>query len=80
MKAQIKKRGNGAVVKIPASVVARASLRLDQTVDIRAEDGRIIIELISSSAYDLDRMLDLMTPESFPEPTDFGSPVGGEHW
>ena len=76
MKTRVKKWDNSAVVAIPASVMAAASISVGQAVDIREEGGRIIIEPIR--APDLDQMLDRMTPESFPEEVDFGAPVGQE--
>jgi antitoxin MazE len=80
MKVQVKKWGNSASVRIPASVMTAAALSLDQAVDVREEGGRIIIEPIKTPSYDLDRLLDRMTPESFPEDVDFGTPVGREAW
>jgi antitoxin MazE len=80
MKVQVKKWGNSASVRIPASVMTAAALRLDQAVDVREEGGRIIIEPIEAEAYDLDRLLDQMTVESFPEDVDSGPPVGREVW
>jgi antitoxin MazE len=80
MKVQVKKWGNSASVRIPASIMAAASLSLDQAVDVREEAGRIIIEPIRPPAYDLDRLLDAMTPRSFHEDEDFGPPVGNETW
>ena len=46
MQVQVKKWGNSASVRIPASVLAAASLRIDQAVDVREEGGRVIIEPI----------------------------------
>ncbi|HEX2802256.1 MAG TPA: AbrB/MazE/SpoVT family DNA-binding domain-containing protein [Phenylobacterium sp.] len=80
MKVQVKKWGNSASVRIPTSVMAAASLSLDQAVDVREEGGRIIIEPIRAPTYDLDRLLDAMTPETFHEDEDFGPPVGDEVW
>jgi antitoxin MazE len=80
MRVQVKKWGNSASVRIPTSVMAAAALSLDQAVDVREEGGRIIIEPIRTPAYDLDGLLDAMTPETFPEDEDFGPPVGGEVW
>jgi antitoxin MazE len=80
MKVQVKKWGNSASVRIPASVMTAAALRLDQAVDVREEGGRIIIEPIEAEAYDLDRLLDQMTVESFPEDVGSGPPVGREAW
>ena len=80
MKVHVKKWGNSASVRIPASVMAAASLRLDQAVEVREEGGRIIIEPIAAPTYDLDYLLDQMSPDSFPEDVDFGPPVGREAW
>jgi antitoxin MazE len=80
MKVQVKKWGNSASVRIPASVMAAAELKLDQAVEVREEGGRIIIEPIKSPTYDLDRLLEQMTPATFHEEVDFGPPVGREAW
>ncbi|MDO8902260.1 MAG: AbrB/MazE/SpoVT family DNA-binding domain-containing protein [Phenylobacterium sp.] len=80
MRVQVKKWGNSASVRIPASVMAAASLRIDQAVEVREEDGRIIIEPVAAPSYDLDDLLAKMTPETFPEDIDFGGPVGDEAW
>jgi antitoxin MazE len=44
----VKKWGNSAAVRIPASVMEAASLDLDQAVDVREEGGRIVIEPIKA--------------------------------
>jgi antitoxin MazE len=80
VKVQVKKWGNSASVRIPASVMAASKLSLDQVVDVREEDGRIVIEPLRAPTYDLDQLLDQMTPETFHEETDFGPPVGQEAW
>jgi antitoxin MazE len=80
MRVQVKKWGNSASVRIPASVMAAASLRIDQAVDVREEGGHIIIEPVVAPSYDLDGLLAGMTPDTFPEDVDFGGPVGGEVW
>lgn len=80
MRVQVKKWGNSASVRIPASVMAAASLRIDQAVDVREEGGRIIVEPVTTPSYDLDELLAKMTPDTFPEEVDFGRPVGGEAW
>lgn len=80
MQIQIKKWGNSASVRIPASVMAAADLRLDQTVDVREEDGRIVIEPVRAPAQTLDALLARMNPDTFPDEIDFGAPVGDETW
>ncbi len=80
MQVQVKKWGNSASVRIPASVMAAASLRIDQAVDVREEGGRIIIEPLTAPSYDLDQLLAGMEPDNFPEIVDFGAEVGNEAW
>ncbi|MCW1985110.1 UNVERIFIED_ORG: antitoxin MazE [Sphingomonas sp. R1F5B] len=80
MQVQVKKWGNSASVRIPASVMAAAAMRIDQAVDVREEGGRIIIEPVSVPSYDLDQLLAGMAPDTFPEVVDFGPEVGGEAW
>ena len=58
MRARVKKWGNSASVRIPASVLAAASLSIDQAVEVREEGGRIIIEPVRAPVYDLDQLLD----------------------
>ncbi len=80
MRVQVKRWGNSASVRIPASVMAAAALRIDQEVDVREDDGRIVIEPVAAPSYDLDTLLAGMTPETFPDEVDFGRPVGQEAW
>ena len=78
MKAVVKKWGNSASVRIPASVMVAAGLKLDQPVDVREEAGRVIIEPVASVEYDLAELLAGITPENIHAEIDFGGPVGKE--
>jgi antitoxin MazE len=80
MRMIVKKWGNSAAVRIPASIMAAASLDLDQTVDVREEGGRIVIEPIKVDPYELTALLEQMDPETFPEEVEFGPPEGREIW
>jgi antitoxin MazE len=80
MRLQVKKWGNSASVRIPASIMAAAAMRIDQEVDIREDKGRIVIEPVLAPVYDLDDLLAQMTPDTFPEDIDFGEAVGNEIW
>ncbi len=80
MQVLIKKWGNSASVRIPAAVMAAASISIDQAVDVREENGRIIIEPIRAPTYTLDDLLARMTPETFPDDEDLGPAVGEEVW
>ena len=80
MQVQVRKWGNSASVRIPASVMSAAALTVDQTVDIHVEDGRVVIEPVRPAAYSLDGLLAGMTVATFHEPVEFGAPVGEELW
>ena len=80
MRVQVKKWGNSASVRIPASVMAAAALKIDQPVEVHEEGGRVIIEPVTAPTYELDALLAGMTPDTFPEEIDFGTAVGNEAW
>lgn len=80
MRVFIKKWGASASVRIPATVMTAASISVDQAVDVREENGRIIIEPVRAPDYELGDLLARMTPETFPDDADFGVPVGAEVW
>jgi len=80
VRAQVKKWGDSAAVRIPASVMAVASLSINQWVEVREEGGRIIVEPLRAPLYDLAQLLEEMKPETFPEDVDFGPSVGREAW
>ncbi len=76
----VKKWGNSASVRIPASVMAAAYLSLDQAVDVREEAGRIVIEPIREEAFDISDLIAGITDDNLHEAVDFGAPVGREIW
>lgn len=80
MRAVVKKWGNSAAVRIPASVVQAADLCLDEAVDIREESGRIVSEPVRRKRYDLGDLLKGITRRNLHEEVDFGRPVGKEAW
>jgi len=80
MKAVVKKWGNSASVRIPAAVLQAAKLRLEDSVDVREESGRIVIEPVPCKEYDLSELLKRITPENLHVETDFGRPADKEAW
>ena len=77
MRVSVRKWGNSPSVRIPASVMAAVGLRLDQAVDLRAENGRIIVEPIIEG-FDLAAALDAITPDNRHTESDFGVSQGAE--
>ena len=76
----VKKWGNSAAVRIPASVLAAAHLELDQAVDVREERGRIVIEPKRRKEFALAELVDGITPGNLHAAIDTGAPVGREVW
>jgi antitoxin MazE len=76
----VKKWGNSAAVRIPASVLEAAQVRLDQPVDVREEGGRIVIEPLRLARYDIEALVAGITDENRHDPIEMGKPVGQEVW
>lgn len=73
----LRKWGNSPAIRIPAAVMRAANLNLNQNVEIKVEDGRVIIEPAKPS-YTLDDLLAGITPANCHEGVDFGAPQGRE--
>lgn len=73
----VKKWGNSPAVRIPAAIMESAHLSLNQPVEVRASNGRVIIEPAAPS-YDLETLLAGITPENCHLEVDFGAPQGKE--
>ena len=80
MEVIVKKWGNSAAVRIPASVMAAAHVALDQPVEVREEQGRIVIEPVRRKTYKLDELLGGITAKNQHKPIDTGVPIGKEVW
>ncbi|HMM58367.1 MAG: AbrB/MazE/SpoVT family DNA-binding domain-containing protein [Xanthomonadales bacterium PRO7] len=78
MRTEIKKWGNSASLRIPAAVLAAANLRVDASVDVREEGGRIVIDPVRDEAVSLDSLLARIVPDNLHDEADFGAPVGRE--
>lgn len=76
----VKKWGNSAAVRIPASVLEAARLELDQSVDVREERGRIVIEPKRKKEFELVELLSGITADNMHTAVDTGAPVGREAW
>jgi antitoxin MazE len=80
VRAKVKKWGNSAAVRIPASVMQATRLDLDEVVEVREEAGRIVIEPVRQKTYDLNKLLKGITSKNQHQAIDFGPAVGKEAW
>ncbi|HEX4369280.1 MAG TPA: AbrB/MazE/SpoVT family DNA-binding domain-containing protein [Rhodopila sp.] len=76
MRVLIRKWGNGVSVRVPAAVMEAVGLSLGQAVDIREENGRVVVEPIQGPAFSLRDLLSAVTDENIHGEIDFGRPVG----
>jgi antitoxin MazE len=56
-----------------------AKFRVGQSVDIREELDRIVIEPLRMPAFDLDELIAAITAENRHAEIDFGDAIGNEH-
>lgn len=73
----VKKWGNSPAVRLPAAVMEAAQLSLEQAVEVRAENGRIVIEP-AAPTYNLDELLAGITANNLHDEQDFGLSQGKE--
>ena len=74
----VKKWGNSAAVRIPAGIMQAAHLELEDEVEMRVQDGQIIIQPVRSSKLELSQLLAEITAENLHAGIDAGDPTGKE--
>lgn len=77
----IRRWGNSAAIRIPASVLAAARLGADQAVEVIEEQGRVFIDPARNEPVcDLETLLAGITPENLHPEEETGPPRGREAW
>lgn len=78
MRSVIKMWGNSASVRIPAPLMKSTNLSVDSLVDVREENGCIVIAPVLQDEADLETLLAGITPDNLHSEVDFGPAVGNE--
>ena len=78
METVIRKWGNRPALRLSAAAMKLANFDLEQRVNIKAEKGRIVIELCDKVEYKLDDLVAGMTAKNRHDEVSFGAPVGQE--
>ena len=73
----LKKWGNSPAVRLPMAVMEAARLSVNQAVEVRAENGRGIIEA-AGPACTLEDLMAGITRDNLHTEMDFGASQGGE--
>ncbi len=83
MEAVLRKWGNSIGLRIPTGLIAELNLSENSTVDLRVEDGKLIVSPKRQGRkwkYSLGELLAGVTQENMHPETDWGIPVGDEAW
>jgi antitoxin MazE len=78
MRVIVKKWGNSAAVRIPSGIMEAAQITLDDALDMREQDGEIVITPIRTDMVDLEKLLQAITADNLHAGVDFGSVAGKE--
>jgi antitoxin MazE len=74
------KWGNSLAVRIPAAFAETVGLCEGTEVDLNIQAGRLIVAPVRQQRYDLQQLLEQITPENRHDLVDWGKPVGKEVW
>jgi len=76
----LKKWGNSLAIRVPTGLLAELNLSENSTVDLRVEDGKLIIAPLQKRKwkYSLEELLAGVSEENIHPETDWGSVVGEE--
>ena len=80
MLARIQKWGNSLGVRIPKSLAVEAQVEAGSTVDIRVENGDLVIRPLRRRQYVLSELLECVNSRNLHEEISTGDPVGREAW
>lgn len=78
MRGTVRKWSNSAAVRLPTAVMHAARPKLDAPVEVREQDGRVVIEPARDVEVALADLLAGITDENRHETVDAGPPVGDE--
>ena len=77
MRVEVQKWGNSAAVRVPAPALKDAGMQVGQSLELRVEGGKLVMEAASESLEDL---LAKITPENRHALALEGPTVGAEVW
>ncbi len=78
MKAKIQKWGNSLAVRVPKGIAEEAGVKSNDVVEMKVEDGKIVLLPEITLAYRLDDLLERITDENLHAVLETGEPVGQE--
>ena len=85
MRTEIKKWGNSAALRLPATILAKAGLAVNSPMEIDVIDGKLVVSAVQSPQYTLDQLLAECPRRKMPLSEEDrrwleSGPVGEEIW
>lgn len=80
MRTRVRKWGNSLAVRIPKPFAEQVGVHQDGEVEMKVEDGRLVVSPIRRPSYELEELLDGVTEENLHGEWDTGPPAGDEAW
>lgn len=77
MRVEIQKWGNSAAVRVPAPALRDAGVQIGQSLELRVEAGRLVLE---PAAENLEDLLARITPDNMHGLAFEDAAVGNEVW
>lgn len=80
MLTKAQKWGNSIALRIPKAFADEMQITVETMVEMRIENGKLVIEPVGRPVYTLDELLAGITSENLHEEVDWGEPAGKETW
>ena len=80
MIATVQKWGNSLGVRIPKTIAEDSSIRAGSAIEMRVQDGRVILEPQKTRKYHLGTMIKSVTSRNMHSEIDTGPRTGKEAW
>ncbi len=80
MLTRVVKWGNSLGLRIPRAFAEEVQVSEGSTVDLKLENGQLVIRVVDARPFTLEALLAGVTAENLHGETDTGTGVGGEVW
>jgi antitoxin MazE len=78
MTTKVKRWGNSLAIRIPHGIATELMLTENSTIDLHAENGRIVVKPSKRPRYRLEDLVAQITPENLHGEWNTGPAVGNE--
>lgn len=79
MESRVRKWGNSLGILVPLSMAKDLGLTPDCAITLEVQSGQLIVRPMPKK-YNLNELLEKVTPDNVHPETDWGGPIGKEAW